>query len=120
MFSKLFGKKQEGQTKFAKQEKLPGPKDIPQPIGQSLVINHKKEPDWVWNLKAVTRSYSDDPNLMEFRVYDSGEVSSHGVVVKNFNSFEAHPELVLYSGMLNKKTKFLDMEDHRAALEKAV
>jgi hypothetical protein len=120
MFSKLFGRKHADQPKGEIQEKLHSPKDIPQPIGQTLVINHKKDPDWVWGLKAVTRSFSDDPNLLEFRVYDVHETSSHGVVVKNYNSLEAHPDLVLYSGWLNKKTKFLDLEEHREALGKAV
>lgn len=120
MFGKLFGKKHADQAPGANQEKLSGPKEILQPIGQTLVISHKMEPDWVWNLKTVTRSYTDNSNLIEFRVYESSEVSVHGVSVKDFHSLDAHPELVLYNGWLNKKTKEMDLMDTRSVREKAV
>jgi hypothetical protein len=120
MFGKLFGKKQADQSPGAIQEKLSGPKEILQPIGQTLVISHKLEPDWVWNLKTVTRSYTDNPNQIEFRVYEGSQVSAHGISVKDFHSLDAHPQLVLYNGWLNKKTKELDLVDNRAVREKAV
>lgn len=120
MFSKLFGRKRENQPQGAIQEKLSSPKDILQPVGQSLVINYKKDPDWVWSLKSVTRTYSDDPNHIEFRVYDVGETARSGLQVKNYNSLEERPELILYSGWLDKKTKHLELDDHRKVLEKAV
>lgn len=120
MFGKLFGKKHADEANLTIQEKLSSPKDILQPIGQSLVINHKLEPDWVWNLKTVTRSYTNDLNHVEFRVYDVHETSGRGVVVKNYNSLEDHQDLILYSGWMDKKTKYLELVDHREVREKAV
>jgi hypothetical protein len=120
MFGKLFGKNRADQTPGEKQEKLSGPKDVLQPVGQSLVVSHRMEPDWVWDLKNVTRSFSDNPNKIEFRVYEQREASMRGVTVKNFHSLDDHPELILYSGSLNKKTRDLDLVDHKEAHEKAV
>ncbi|MFH1169496.1 MAG: hypothetical protein V1691_02255, partial [Chloroflexota bacterium] len=38
-----------------KAEKLPGPKEIPEMVGRYVVVNLKKEPDWVWSLRSVQR-----------------------------------------------------------------
>jgi hypothetical protein len=120
MFGKLFGKKQADAAGSAGHEKLSGPKEILQPVGQTLVISYKLEPDWVWGLKTVTRANDDSNKHIEFRVYDGHETSAQGIAVKNFHSLDSHPELILFSGWLDKKTKDLELVDHRAAREKAV
>jgi len=120
MFGKLFGKKQEKQPAGENQEKLSGPKDILQPVGQSLVVAHKQEPDWAWSLKTVVRSFSNTPHHVEFRVYDPQEAMAIGLAVKNFHTLDQHPDLILYSGWLDKKTKDMELVDHRAASQQAV
>lgn len=93
--------------------KLPRPKEIPQPVGQSLVVNHKQDPDWVWSLMAVTRPSPESPERNEFRVYAPQEAVQKGVQVKNWNSLDDHQELIQYFGWLDKQTR--QMELHRGA-----
>jgi hypothetical protein len=35
--------------------RLPGPKEIPELVGRYMVLEDKKNPDWVWHLKGVVR-----------------------------------------------------------------
>jgi hypothetical protein len=38
--------------------KLPGPKEVPEWAGRYMVVQEKKDPDWVWKLKGVVRPAS--------------------------------------------------------------
>jgi len=83
---------------------LPKPKDILQPLGQHLVVNQQQNPDWVWRLKSVTRG-AKGATQVDFRVYDPESALSRKLKVENFNSLDAHPDLVLFQGMLDKRTQ---------------
>lgn len=120
MFGKLFGKKQAGASAEERREKLSRPMDILQPVGQSLVITYKLNPDWVWSLKTVTRSYTDAPHRVEFRAYDPQEVSTIGLAVKNFYTLDQHHDMILYSGWVDKKTKEMELIDHRTDSKKTI
>ncbi len=120
MFGKLFGKKQADVANLAGKEKLSSPKEILQPVGQTLVISYKLDPDWVWSLKTVTRAENETAQQVDFRVYEAHEASSSGVAVKNYHSLDDHPEVILFSGWLNKKTKNFELVDHRAVQQKAM
>lgn len=37
------------------EERLPGPKGIPGPVGCYMVVEMSRDPDWVWQLKGVVR-----------------------------------------------------------------
>ena len=91
--------------------KLPRPKEIPQPVGQALVVTHRQDPDWVWSLMAVTRPMADTPDQSEFRVYSPQEAVQKGVHVRDWRSLDDHQELIQYFGWVNKHTR--QMELHR-------
>ena len=80
------------------------PKSIPDAVGRQLVVSLGKNPDWVWNLKAVMRSKGEDKDSFEIRVFDQSKVSEKGIKVRDYNTFDEHPEMILYEGWFNKRT----------------
>lgn len=83
---------------------LPKPKDILQPLGQHLVVNQQQNPDWVWRLKSVTRA-PKGASQVDFRIFDPESALSRKLKVENYNSLDAHPDLVLFQGVLDKRTQ---------------
>jgi hypothetical protein len=98
--------KSEGQTK-----KLPGPKEIPEPVGSYLVTKENMNPDLVWKLKAVILSRADEKHVFDVRVYDSNKTGSNAVKVINYHSLDDHPALVIFDGWYNKETKAVRKRD---------
>ena len=97
MFWKLWKKTHTtGGPPKAKEEKLPRPKDIPEPVGRYLVVNLQKNPDWVWNLKGAVRQRQEGQYAFDVRVFDEKEASEKRVNVKNYTSLDEHPELILF------------------------
>lgn len=101
-------------TKNAKSpnlEKLTRPKEIPDRIGMHLVAELHKNPDWVWTLKAVERIKSESKQMADIRIFDPGRVVDARVEIKTFHSLDGHPELILYEGWMNKKTKEFQIQE---------
>lgn len=82
---------------------LSGPREIPQPVGQEIVVKLQGDPDSIWHLKAVMLPREVDKDTSEVRVFDASQAASRKVMVKNYNSLAEHPELILYEGWYNKK-----------------
>lgn len=95
--------------------KLSRPKTIPDPVGRFLVVKLGQNPDWVWNLKSVVKPRGEEKNSFDVRVFDSAQQSSQGVTVKNYNSLDEHPELILFDGWFNKKTQEVHVENRQKA-----
>lgn len=98
-------------TTQVKAPKLPGPKDIPEPVGRDLIVKLGKDPDWVWSLKSVLRQRQGEKDAYDVRVYNAYDASSKKVTVANFNSLDAHPELILFEGWFNKKFRDVHIEE---------
>ncbi len=92
------------------------PKSIPDAVGRYLVVSLGKNPDWVWNLKAVMRSNGGDKDLFEVRVFDASQAADKGIKVRDYHTFDEHPEMILYEGWFNKRT----FESKIQAKEKSV
>ncbi len=92
--------------------KLPGPKAIPTPVGQYMVVQMQKDPNWVWNLKAVHYP-TDKKKIFYCRVFDSTQTGNGNIKVENWRSLDGHPELIRWEG-------HVDMEKHIARPEKFV
>ena len=101
---KFWQKESEEGSSEPKVVKLPGPKRIPEPVGRYLVVKLGKDPDWVWHLESVARQRPEGKHAFDIRVFDSSLAESKNVVVKNFNSLDAHPELILFEGWYDKKS----------------
>lgn len=115
---RLFGKKKDDGGE--QPAKLPRPKEILQEVGQKLVVEHKMDPDWVWNLKSVVKPYPDLPKKVDFRIFSPTDAGRAGVNVRDYNSLEVHPELVLFYGTLDKKEKDLELNVGQGPLKRAV
>lgn len=88
-----------------KEEKLPGPKDVPETVGRHLIVKMHKDPDWIWSLKGVVkRRQADTKTIFDFRVFDERDATSKSVRIKNYTTLDEHPELILFDGWFDKKT----------------
>lgn len=64
----------------------------------------KKDPDWVWNLKAVIREKEKarDRHVFDVRVFQETQAAQKGVKVKDWTTFDEHPDLILFEGWFDK------------------
>lgn len=88
---------------------LPKPKDLPERVGRYLVVDLKMDPDWVWGLKAVMRPRTDSRDIKDVRIFSPGKADAGNVAVRNYNTLDAHPELILYAGWINSKTNQMEI-----------
>jgi len=98
-----------------KVEKLPGPKGIPELVGRHLVVELKQNPDRVWNLKGVVRPRSEGKDCFDLRVFDAAQVATKAVKVKDYNSLNEYPDLILYEGRFDKKSMKVQIEEKKPA-----
>jgi hypothetical protein len=84
------------------EEKLPGPKEIPELAGTYMIVEGK-DPDLVWQLKVVIRP-AGKKKAFYCRVFSEGQVAQAGVNVKDWTSLDNHPDLMLWEGYLHKET----------------
>jgi hypothetical protein len=110
-----------GEASKAKREKLPGPKDLPFPVGRDLVVKLGKDPDWVWSLRCVARPRPEEKKTYYFRVFDGAEAASNRVKVRDYTSFDDHPELILFEGWFDKKamTSHIETKEKPTPVRKA-
>jgi len=117
---KFWQKKSEGGVSSNPGEvKLPGPKSMPEVVGRYLVVRLGKEPDWVWNLKSVSRPHPEEKNVFDVRIFDESQAGSKSVTVKNYHSLEEHPELILFEGWYDKKTMKAEVKAKEIPLPRA-
>jgi len=95
--------------KDGKTQTLPKPTEIPDEVGRYLVVRLRKDPDWVWNLKAVLRPRAETPHVYDVRVYSDAAVRSMGLAVRDYHSLDAHPEAVLFEGWGDRKKSIAEV-----------
>ena len=83
--------------------KLPGPKGIPDMAGRHMVVEEKKDPNWVWKLKGVVYP-AGKKKAFYCRVFDEAQVAQADVKVKDWTSLDEHPDLILWEGYCDKET----------------
>jgi hypothetical protein len=97
----------------AKAEKLPGPRPIPDQVGKYLISQMQKDADWVWRLMAVTRQKVGSEKAQDVRIFASHEASAKNINVKNYNSLDKNPELILFEGWFDKDAKKVELVEKR-------
>lgn len=108
-----FWQKANAEPGAPKAKKLPRPKELPSGIGRFLVVDLGLEPDWVWNLKAVSAPREENRKQLNIRVFDEGQASARKVYVKNYTTLDDHPELILFEGWYDKEDWKIDIRDVR-------
>ena len=112
---KFWEKKQEGTAPAGAQAvKQSGAKRIHESVGRYLVVKLQADPDWVWNLKQVERQRPEAKTAFDVRIFEERQITAKNVLVKDFGSLEAHPDLILYEGWFDKKTMKVQVEDKKA------
>jgi hypothetical protein len=99
----MFWKFWEHEKTKAGEERLPGPKEIPHAVGIYLVVDEKKDSNWVWNLNGVVRP-TEKKNAFYCRVFDEAKTARAGVKVKDWNSLNEHLDLIIWEGYYDKET----------------
>lgn len=113
---KFWKKQAEGQGSGNVQEtRLSRPKEIPEAVGRYLVVDLHEDPDWVWDLKVVERQQEQEKTVYDIRVFDPYKVGAQGIRISDYQSFDTHPELVLFEGWFDKKTRKLGLEKRQGS-----
>ena len=82
---------------------LPGPKAMPPLVGRHMVLEEKKDPNWVWNLKGVVHP-TEEKKVFYCRVFSEAQAAQAGVKVKNWSSLDDQSALILWEGSFNTET----------------
>lgn len=96
-----------------KKEKLAGPRDIPGPVQNYLVAEGKMDPDLVKLLKAVIRKGETEEAPLNIRVFDNSEAIAKKVQVKDYASLDEHPDLTIYEGWFDERSKQVKLEEKK-------
>jgi len=107
--------KKKAEPSEPKNKKLPGPKDIPDIVGGHLVVDFNQNPDRVWKLKAVKRQRQESKNAFDVRVFDDVEAATKNIKIKNYDSFDEHPELILFEGWFDNDLRQVQIEEKKTA-----
>ena len=94
-------------------EKLPGPKSIPEILGNYLIKHMNEEPGRVWRLSAVMRPRSAGEKGFDVRVFSDTEADTNNVKVKNYTTLDQYPKLVLFEGWFDKESKKVELKEKR-------
>lgn len=84
--------------------KLSGPTTIPEPVARYMVVDLKKNAEWVWYLKAVVRPRLETKHEFDFRVYEGGKVTAENIRVWDYTSLDNYQSLIVLQGTFNRKT----------------
>ncbi len=96
-----------------KAEKLPGPKPIPELLGNHLIKKMEKEPNWVWRLSAVMRPRAGGEKGFDVRIFSDYEASDKKVRIKDYTTLDQYPKLILFEGWFEKESKEVELEEKR-------
>ena len=101
---------QRNEEEEASKHKLPKPKELPDRIGRYMVVEKKMDPDYVWGLKCALRPHSQGQTSFAFRVFNDNTSQNAGVRVLNFDSLDAHPELIILQGRFDKRSNEIEIQ----------
>ena len=98
-------------------EKLPGPQDIPELVGRHLVVVKKRDPDWVWHLKAVVRKNPGrGKKAFDVRVFDEAQVAQKKARIEDWTTLDQHPDLILYEGWFDRESMRVEVEEKKISI----
>jgi hypothetical protein len=99
--------------KSAKEEgKLPGPKEIPEPLQNYLVTEKKIDRDFVKFLRAVQRNNTTGA-AYDIRIFDDGEAKAKKVEVTDYTSLDERPDLIIYEGWFDNGANQVKLEEKK-------
>ena len=69
---------------------------------------------WV-KYKSVEREHGDDQDVFDVRIFDEGMAENANFKVTDYESLDGRPDLIMFEGWYNKKTKKADVKFKKAA-----
>ncbi len=109
MFWKKWRKQTEENT--TPKSKLKSPGDLPHQVGRHMVVVLGKDPDWVWNLKAAVKPLEEGKKSeLLIRVFNPQTAHSKGIKVRNYDTLDAYPELIICEGLFDKASHKVELE----------
>ena len=106
----MFGNKK---TEDKKVEKLAGPREIPGLVQNYLSKELKLDIELVRLLKSTVRRRQDDTRVSDIRIFDDADAAAYKVQVKDYNTFDEHPELVIWEGWFDEGTKKVELKEKK-------
>lgn len=64
---------------------------------------------------AVQRPHGGDGDVVDIRIFDEWLAATGKVTITDYESLDAHPELILFEGQYNEKAKKADLTCRKAA-----
>jgi hypothetical protein len=97
----------------SKAAKLPGPREIPDPVQRCLITEYKMDPDLATILKSVVRKNAEGEKSYDIRIFDEAESLVKKVDVKNYSTLDDYPSLILYEGSFDEQSKLVKLDERR-------
>jgi len=105
----MFWKKKSSGT--SEPEKMPGPQPISESVGKVISEKWGIDPDVARLLKSVISRNGNSKTSI--RIFDESDCLANGVQIKNYATFDPHPELVVFEGSLDETTKQTDLVEKK-------
>lgn len=82
---------------------LPKVRELPQAVGQQMVVRLGEDPDEVWSLKMAYRYADGDKQRLLFRVFSPSTAKGRAAMIKDYDSLNAYMDLIVCSGIQDKR-----------------
>ncbi len=79
-------------------ETIPLYRKLPWQVRLHLAETMGFDPNWIRTLRCVVREMDSRPDHGEFRAFSPAQAREQGVAIHGYETLEAHPELVVFSG----------------------
>ena len=103
---------------FWTKNKKKGPAPLSAFLSRQIVNESNNLPNqsdhWV-KYMSVERSHADDESIFDVRIYDENIAVQRKVKIRDYTSLDEHPDLIMFEGWYNKKTKKADIKYKKAA-----
>ena len=80
------------------------PQNVPDAVVKYIVENLKLSSSWVNSLKCIMKP-GQETGMMDFRIYIENDVRAKNIKVKDFASFDAYQNMVLFEGVYDSKNQ---------------
>lgn len=110
MFNMKFWKRGGSSSGKPAKKRKTGPRELPQAVGQHLVVKKNEDPDYIWSLKCVMRPRAADGEVVDIRIYNPEQIFNFGIHVIDYASLDHVPESILYQGWYDKESKDVHIE----------
>lgn len=96
-----FWKKKDDAPKTSKRLR---PRELPQDVGRHIIVNMNEDPDWVWGLRCVMKPVAGQETDFDIRIFNPAEAGSVAGGIKDYDTLDAHPDVVMFNGRYSKGT----------------